>query len=191
MDLSSVNHNASCIFLVGMPGCGKSTVGKELAQQLQCPFLDLDTLIEEQEGMAVPQVFEQRGQAYFRQAEARALRSAVASQEQLVLATGGGAPCFCGNMAFMVSRGIPVYLELSPEELVARLTPHDLQARPLLRDKSDRELLLYLSETLSQRQEFYRHASCSVSAGAGSPAALAQEIVRRLAAVFGQVNGNV
>ncbi|MBC3540969.1 shikimate kinase [Rufibacter sediminis] len=170
----------SKIFLVGMPGCGKSTVGKVLAEQLAYRFLDLDTLIEEQEGLTVPQVFEQRGQTYFREAEAKALRQVANRTENLVLATGGGAPCFCGNMAFMVSQGFPIYLSLSPEKLVARLTAQDLQARPLLRDKSPAELLRYLSDTVSQREKFYLQAAGVVPAGEGSVPEVAQKITQFL-----------
>ncbi|RNI28790.1 shikimate kinase [Rufibacter latericius] len=181
--MSSVQSNpASKIFLVGMPGCGKSTVGKVLAQELGYHFLDLDTLIEEQEKQTVPQVFEQQGQAYFRQAEAKALRLAAARPENLVLATGGGAPCFCENMDFMVSHGKPIYLRLSPENLVDRLSSQDLQARPLLRDKSSAELLRYLSETLREREVFYKKASLVVPAAEGSVADVAQAIVQLLLA---------
>ncbi|ALI98610.1 shikimate kinase [Rufibacter tibetensis] len=167
----------SKIFLVGMPGCGKSTVGKVLAQQLGHLFLDLDSLIEEQEELTVPQVFEQQGQTYFREAEARALRLAVASHKKIVLATGGGAPCFCDNMNFMVSSGLPVYLKLSPQELVQRLSPLDLQARPLLRDKTPAELLQYLTDTLHQRELFYDQAFCMVEVGSASVSAVSDKIL--------------
>ncbi|MGV3538461.1 MAG: shikimate kinase [Rufibacter sp.] len=146
------------VFLVGMPGCGKSTVGKGLAQRLGYAFLDLDTLVEEREKLTVAQVFEQHGQDYFRQAEAAALRSVLDLEGGVVLATGGGAPCFHENMAFMVQHGHTIYLKVSPAELVRRLSVFDLQVRPLLRDKTPDELLRYLSQTLAQREVFYNLA---------------------------------
>ncbi|WP_205500247.1 shikimate kinase [Rufibacter psychrotolerans] len=179
------------IFLVGMPGCGKSTVGKVLAERLGYTFLDLDTLVEEQEGMTVPQVFEQQGQDYFREAEARALRAVASRPDRVVLATGGGAPCFCGNMAFMGAQGITVYLRLSPQELVDRLTALDLQARPLLRDKTPPELLRYLAETLQQREQFYRQSVCTVAAGAAPATAVAQQIEQCLAGLPQEGNGSI
>ncbi|WP_181305174.1 shikimate kinase [Rufibacter sp. XAAS-G3-1] len=179
--MSSVQSSAaSKIFLVGMPGCGKSTVGKVLAGQLNYQFLDLDTLIEEQEGMSVPEVFKQRGQAYFRAAEAKALRLAAERTGNVVLATGGGAPCFGGNMDFMVSHGIPVYLKLSPQDLVSRLSTHDLQLRPLLQDKSPAELQGYLAGTLAERERFYLRAPWVLPAGEGAAQAVAQSIARLL-----------
>ncbi|RNI30089.1 AAA family ATPase [Rufibacter immobilis] len=154
----SQEPRSAIVFLVGMPGCGKSTVGKALAGRLQFTFLDLDFLIEQREGLSVAQLFEQRGQAFFREAEAAALRSVTAAQGGVVLATGGGAPCFHGNMTYMVESGVAVYLKVSPQELAARFTAHDLQVRPLLRDKTPEELLQYLSHTLAQREPFYRQA---------------------------------
>ncbi|AKQ46731.1 hypothetical protein TH63_15655 [Rufibacter radiotolerans] len=148
-----------------MPGCGKSTVGRALAHELQYTFLDLDTLIEEQEGATVPQVFEAKGQVYFRQAEALALRQVMQQEKGVVLATGGGAPCFHGNMDFMVEHGTAVYLKVQPSELMARLTRQDLEARPLLREKSPEALEEYLTETLAQRELFYGQAPITVEAG--------------------------
>lgn len=170
-----------------MPGCGKSTIGKELAQRLQYRFLDLDTYLEEQEGLTVPEVFEQRGQEYFRQAEAQALRRAAALAEPLVVATGGGAPCFWENMSFMVSHGTSIYLKLSPSELASRLTDFDLHARPLLRDKTPGQLLMYLSDTLTLREKFYGQATFTVAAGTSSVTDLTLRIEQWLWAAPGQI----
>lgn len=157
---SAISSNpATTIFLVGMPGCGKSSVGKVLAEKLQYTFLDLDTVLEERESMTVAQIFEQKGQDYFREAEAKALRSVAGLADGVVLATGGGAPCFHRNMAFMVENGQSVYLKVSAQELVARLSAQDLQQRPLLRGKAPDELLSLLAEMLAQRERFYAQAS--------------------------------
>ncbi|GAB2525838.1 shikimate kinase [Rufibacter soli] len=161
----SQGSKAGVVFLVGMPGCGKSTVGRALAEEVGYTFLDLDTLIEEQEGATVPQVFERKGQAYFREAEARALRQVTGEKRGVVLATGGGAPCFHGNMTFMLENGAAVYLQVQPQDLVARLTRQDLDARPLLREKSPEALEEYLAETLAQRELFYAQAAFTVEAG--------------------------
>jgi shikimate kinase len=83
-------------------------------------------------------------------------------------------------MAFMVSHGIPVYLKLSPQNLVSRLSAHDLQLRPLLRNKSAAELQEYLAVTLAEREEFYMQASCVVPAGEGAAQEVAQAIAQLL-----------
>ncbi|QHL88526.1 AAA family ATPase [Nibribacter ruber] len=154
--------NAVRIFLVGMPGSGKSTVGKMLAQKLELEFLDLDALIIEQEGLSIAEIFERRGQDYFREAEASALRSLESKPGGLVVATGGGAPCFLGNMDYLLSTGIAVYLKVSARELLKRFTDEELRVRPLLQNKSETELLAYLTETLAHREQFYKKAQVVV-----------------------------
>ncbi|WP_192822160.1 shikimate kinase [Rufibacter sp. LB8] len=177
MTSSYITSTPSCIFLVGMPGSGKSSVGKVLAAELGYQFLDLDTLLEEQEGLSIAEVFAQKGQAYFRQAEAKALRRVKNLQENVILATGGGAPCFHDNMAFMLDAGLAVYLKVAPQELVTRLTETDLQVRPLLRDKSPQELLAFLAETLTQRALFYAQAPVILEVDGLSVAQAAQALV--------------
>ncbi|MFC6997016.1 shikimate kinase [Rufibacter roseus] len=171
------------IFLVGMPGCGKSSVGKVLAERLNYSFLDLDTLLEEQEGSSVAQIFKQKGQTYFREAEARALRSVAKTNGGVVLATGGGAPCFHDNMTYMIESGLAVYLKVSVAELAARLTELDLQVRPLLRNKSSEELHSYLAETLAQRERFYQMATLVQEVDRQSVEAVAVELYRQIRAV--------
>lgn len=168
--------------MVGMPGCGKSTVGKALAKHLRYRFLDLDTRLEEQENLSVAQVFEQYGQAYFREAEAKALRQVTAEPGSggIVLATGGGAPCFHGNMDFMKQKGVVVYLQVTVAALVARLTASDLAVRPLLRGKSEPELRDYLSEVLAQREGFYAQAQVAVETDGQDAKALAKALLDRL-----------
>ena len=161
-------HSGLKIFLVGMPGSGKSTVGKLLAQKLGLQFLDLDNLIVEREGQSIAQVFESRGQDYFRASEAASLRSVEALPDGLVVATGGGAPCFLENMTYMLEQGLTVYLQISPQELVKRLTIEELSLRPLLRNKSETELLAYLSETLAHREQFYTKAHVTLDTGGNS-----------------------
>jgi shikimate kinase len=180
----SQGSKAKVVFLVGMPGCGKSTVGRALAEEVGYTFLDLDTLIEEQEGATVPQVFERKGQAYFREAEARALRQMTEEKRGVVLATGGGAPCFHGNMAFMLENGTAVYLQVQPQDLVARLTRQDLDARPLLRKKSPEALEAYLADTLAQRELFYAQAAFTVEAGGKTVAEVVAAVKQYLAGLW-------
>ncbi|MBP9884292.1 MAG: AAA family ATPase, partial [Chitinophagales bacterium] len=88
------------IFLIGFMGSGKSTVGRQLATQLQYHFIDLDTLIEQQEKATIAQLFASQGESYFREQEAFHLRS-LDKHERVVVATGGGCPCYHDNMDWM------------------------------------------------------------------------------------------
>ncbi|GAA4306541.1 shikimate kinase [Nibribacter koreensis] len=172
------------VFLVGMPGSGKSTVGKRLAQKLGFHFLDLDALIIEREGQSIAQLFESRGQAYFREAEASALRSVGGLPHSLVLATGGGAPCFLDNMTYMQEQGLTIYLQVTPQELVKRLTAEELSLRPLLKNKSEIELLAYLTETLAHREQFYSRAKLTINTGGITLKAATQALETQVLAIL-------
>ncbi len=109
------------VYLIGMPGAGKSTVGKALAAKLNRPFLDLDAEIEKMAGQTIPEIFEKLGEVYFRNLETKALIEISSSEEKLIIATGGGTPCFADNLQFMQLKGKVLYLKASPEMLTERL----------------------------------------------------------------------
>jgi shikimate kinase len=161
------------IYLIGMPGAGKTTLGRQLAAVLNLPFSDLDEAIEKQTGLTIPQLFEQKGEGYFRQLESDMLKIVTNSAEKLVIATGGGTPCFSDNMAFMNENGITVYLKAEPDVLVQRLLDQQLSERPLLKGKSKMELVAYLTQTLTARQPLYLKAGIIFEAP-GNKEAVAQ-----------------
>ena len=86
------------IYLIGLPGCGKSTLGKQLSQKLNIPFIDLDAQIEKEERMLIKEIFKLRGESTFRKIESHLLKKISEENEQFVMATGGGAPVFFDNM---------------------------------------------------------------------------------------------
>ncbi|GEO05089.1 shikimate kinase [Adhaeribacter aerolatus] len=143
------------IFLVGMPGAGKSTIGRKLAATLEVPFHDLDDYLEEKEGVPIREIFATRGEVYFRQAEASALRALTEEAPGSVIATGGGAPCFHGSMDFMNRQGTTVYLKVPVDVLLERLTGHGREHRPLVAGKSNEEVKEFLTVTLANRIQFY------------------------------------
>jgi shikimate kinase len=151
------------LFIVGMPGSGKSKLGEELASMLKFPFYDLDEGIEHEVGMTIPEIFRHKGEKYFRMMESKLLRRFPDLTGHFVLSTGGGAPCFFDNMGFMNDEGKTVFLDVPLEELVERLINAGLRDRPLLKDKSPDVLHDYLETQLAQRIHFYRNAMLTVS----------------------------
>ena len=146
------------IFLVGMPGAGKSTIGRKLSLALDRPFFDLDDFLEEKEGRPIREIFSTQGDTYFRQAETSALREITGQASSSIIATGGGAPCFHGNMDFMNQHGTTIYLRVPVNVLVDRLTGHGREQRPLVAGKSPEQINQFVTETLTTRMQFYEAA---------------------------------
>ena len=145
------------IILIGYMGAGKTTIGKILAKDLGVPFYDLDWYIETRMRKKVKQIFDERGEEGFRIIEKNMLHE-VAEFENVVLACGGGTPCFFDNMEYMVGQGDVVYLRGTPEVLFRHLKMGK-GVRPLLLGKSDEELLEYIKENVEKREEFYMKAN--------------------------------
>ena len=150
------------IFLIGYMGSGKTSMGIKLAENLGLTFVDMDHHIEEKYHKTVSQIFEESGQDAFRKMEQNCLHE-VAEFENCVIATGGGAPCFYDNMTFMNAHGLTVYLNLSSEQLAARLEMSRAGKRPLIANKQGDELRQFIAEGLSAREVFYKQAKVSVS----------------------------
>ena len=147
------------IYLIGMPGSGKSTLGKQLASALDLPFFDLDKEIEKREGRAIPEIFAQSGEEHFRLVESAILREFAGNVDSFVLATGGGAPCFFENMEVLNASGITVYLKVTISTLIHRL--RHSKDRPLL--NSDADLETRLTALLGSRQPVYERSIITVS----------------------------
>jgi len=165
------------IFLIGMPGSGKSTLGRAVARKLDYAFADLDTLIVEQEGLSIPQIFAQHGEAYFRQAEKTALRK-TELLDGLVIATGGGTPCFFDNMDWMKNHGITVWLNVSPVTIAARINsnPEASQQRPLFAGKDKAQITAALTQMHQQRVPFYQQAQLQLREWEARPNQVAQKL---------------
>jgi shikimate kinase len=138
-------------------GCGKSTLGRKLARRLNLCFIDLDKYIEERNFRTIPAIFSEEGEEGFREREKKALEE-IADFENLVVATGGGAPCFFGNMDLMNRTGVTLYIAPPVEILVERLLKSKNE-RPLIKGKSREELIRFIDENLQKRAPFYEKAS--------------------------------
>lgn len=151
------------IFLTGYMGAGKTTLGKAFARKLHIPFVDLDWYIEERFHRTVGELFTERGETGFRELE-RAMLHEVGAFEDVIISTGGGAPCFFDNMDFMNRNGKTVFLQVAPEVLFRRLRVAK-QQRPILQGKQDDELRAFIVEALTKRAPFYDQAQYTFNAG--------------------------
>jgi shikimate kinase len=145
------------IYLIGYMGAGKTTVGKELSRQMNLSFIDLDHYIEARYHKTIRQIFEEKGEAVFREIECKLLHE-TAMIENVVISTGGGVPCFFDNMSYMNQTGTTVYLKISSDELAKRLglVKH---TRPVLKGLSGEELKRFITDSLEKRDPWYRQAS--------------------------------
>lgn len=165
------------VFLVGLMGVGKTTVGRHLADALGLPFFDSDQVIERRAGAEIPWIFDVEGEAGFRDREA-AVIAELTARSGIVLATGGGAVLRAENRQLLHERGICIYLHGSIDQLTAR-TARD-RRRPLLRNGNPREILTRL---LREREPLYREVAHHVFITDRRPARLlAEEISERVRA---------
>lgn len=137
-------------------GSGKSTTGRRIAASLRWNFADTDKLIEAQYGMSVPEIFNQKGERFFREAEGVALRS-LSSRARMVVACGGCTPCSEENIGIMKNSGVVVYIKLPVAALVNRLEK-SRTSRPLLKNQKGTDLAATVTELLSQRVQWYEQA---------------------------------
>jgi shikimate kinase len=141
------------IYLIGFMGSGKSTVGKRLALRLKYTFVDMDKAIEEEAGIPVRNIFEEKGEDEFRRLEHEMVLK-TAEMNYVVVSTGGGVPCFFDNMDIINRNGISIYLQMKSEDLLKRLKGSKYE-RPLIRDLSTDELEEYIKEKLREREPYY------------------------------------
>jgi shikimate kinase len=130
------------IFLIGMPGSGKTTLGKKIADELHLPFVDLDDEIVKKDGRSITEIFSASGEEYFRQTESATLIEWASSSRDFVMATGGGAPCFHMGIEVINKTGVSVFLDVPIPTLLDRL-----------KSKTDRPLL---SDDLTEKEQKLR-----------------------------------
>jgi shikimate kinase len=159
------------VYLVGMPGSGKSTVGAELAGRLGVPFIDLDVEIARREGRSITDIFEAEGESGFRAREAKELLDA-STHDPAVIACGGGVVLEPANRITLRNTGTCVFLDVPLAVLATRVQPD--AGRPLIRAAGDLERLL------AEREPLYREFAAHVVDGTGDPGEVADAIVEEL-----------
>lgn len=144
------------IFLIGYMGCGKSTLGRNVGRITGLSFIDLDAHIESRFRVSVKEIFAKKGEQGFRDIERRMLRE-VGELQDVIIACGGGTPCFFDNMDFMNRAGTTVFLDTSLSKLHTRLM-RGRHKRPLIADKDEHQLKDFICDALEARRPFYSRA---------------------------------
>jgi shikimate kinase len=161
------------VYLVGMPGSGKSTVGPVLAERLGLPFIELDAEVERAAGRSVREIFEREGEARFRELEAAALLESAA-RDPSVVSCGGGVVLEPANRVTLRATGLVVFLSVPLEVLLARVAP--AEDRPLIRHEGDLERLLAARDPLYR--EFAAHVVDASQPAEQVAEAIQQELYR-------------
>ena len=161
------------IVLVGFMGAGKSSVGRVLASRLGRDFIETDDMIAAREGRSIPEIFAERGEAYFRELEAEAVRL-LALERDAVIATGGGLPCREGRMEALRALGTVVWLAGDLDALRERAARTG--GRPMLAGRSREDV----AALYAAREPYYRQAHLTVDTTGRSTGEVAAEIARAL-----------
>lgn len=149
-------------FLLGLPGCGKSTLGRKFAHVIRLPFYDLDHLIENGEGAKITELFLALGEQKFREIETQYLKK-LHDIQSAVVATGGGTPCFMNNMETINKLGISIFLDMPPKEIAHRLSENGISKRPMLKGKTREEITITLEHLRQNRLAYYRQSHLTIS----------------------------
>jgi shikimate kinase len=167
--------SARNVFLIGMMGAGKTTIGRMIARRMKRPFFDSDQEMEQRCGVSIPVIFDIEGEPGFRARESQLIEE-LSARTEIVLATGGGAVLDERSRMCLAARGAVVYLHASPEDLYLRVR-HD-KGRPLLATPDPKAKLAALYE---ERDPLYRQiADIVVDTGAQSAQTLARQVLDRL-----------
>jgi shikimate kinase len=167
------------VFLIGMPACGKTRIGKRLAKKIPFTLIDLDKYLAVKENSSIPKIFKEKGESYFRELENKYLKEISQTTANSIISVGGGTPCFHKNMENMLSVGIVFYLNTPIETLMIRL--QEDTKRPLFADLSGHELKEKVNTLLQQREPFYLQAHQVIDTAGKSDEAVVTEISKCIA----------
>jgi len=142
-----MNKNKNIIYIIGLSGCGKSTISKCLAQKLEYSFYDTDSLIEESENMTINNIFSEYGESHFRALETAVLEK-ISKKGYAVIATGGGIILSEKNRVILKEHGIIIFIDRSPQNITENI---NISVRPLLKDGKDKIFKLH-----EERHELYK-----------------------------------
>ena len=168
------------IVLLGYMASGKSSVGKLLSIKLSMKFLDLDDYIINKEGMSIAEIFEKKGEVYFRVIENKYLKEVLNTKDQFILALGGGTPCYANNME-EINKGdtVSIYLQGKTKTMIDRLIKKKSK-RPLIASLADDKIPEFVAKHLFERRMYYELAKITVEIDAKSKKEVAKELKKLL-----------
>ena len=166
------------IVLIGYMGSGKSTVAKQLAKELDLPFTDLDDYIIEKEKLSIKEIFDTKGEIYFRLKESEYLKQLLHDENAGVLALGGGTPCYGNNMQLIKEASQSFYLKASIATICQRLRNEKAQ-RPLIASLDDEQLNEFVAKHLFERRNFYEQATVVITIDNKSVTELVDELIKQ------------
>ncbi|MGC4041413.1 MAG: shikimate kinase [Flavobacterium sp.] len=168
------------IVLVGYMAVGKTTIAQLLAEKIKIKAIDLDKIIESEVGLSISQIFEQKGEIYFRKIEHELFKKALQSSESLIISTGGGTPCYANNHLLLKDQNVvSVYLKASLGLILDRLKAAK-KVRPVVASKTDEELEEFVAKHLFERSYFYHYAGNTIAVDNKTPEEICLEIIALL-----------
>ncbi len=160
-------------------GSGKSHVSKILSEKLNFKLIDLDKEISKRNKMTIPEIFDKKGEIYFRKLERETLEEILASEKNVILSLGGGTPVYYNNMEIINHNSKSVFLRASVATLAERLSKQK-EKRPLIANIADKNLAEFIAKHLFERNDFYNKAQISVITDNRTPEDIASEITEKL-----------
>ena len=165
------------ISLVGYMGSGKSHISKILGEKINFKIFDLDKEISKKKNMTIPEIFEKKGEIYFRKSEKETLEELLATQENCIISLGGGTPVYYDNMERINDKSISIYLRTGVSTLTERLKKNK-HKRPLIAKIADEDLPEFIAKHLFERNPFYSKAHYIVDTDQKTTEEVAEEIIQ-------------
>lgn len=167
------------ISLLGYMGSGKSHVSKNLSKKLNFPLIDLDQKISEEHQLSIPEIFNKKGEIFFRKEEKRILESILSEEKNIILSLGGGTPVYYDNMEIINEKSRSVFLRASVRTLTERVMLQK-NSRPLIAKLDDNDVPEFIAKHLFERNPFYGKAHFTVDTDSKTASEISDEIIKLL-----------
>ena len=168
------------VILIGYMAVGKTKIAKLLSEKMAVKHVDLDNLIEKKTNLTVSELFKQKGEIYFRKVEHEIFKEVIQNNDNLIISTGGGTPCYANNYLFLNgNNSISIYLNASLPVILDRLKSEKI-TRPLVANQSQEELKEFVAKHLFERSYFYNQATFKLDVDNKLPEVIVEEIIQLL-----------